>query len=239
MDVPFGDNPVVKRLGARWDREARLWYDPTPDGRLSKLWGPPKGQHIERKPSLMSDVPSKRKYLNVAYAERAQAKRFGARWCPTMKSWYIPSGLHPKDVEELTARFQRCRAPRRMLQRLLEAPAAPARANPKTHSPIPLSASDTVREHDGWGFSALGRDARSSWKPADEGSVDRHGRLRVPAWSTSDKSKHHHYAHSSASTHSGAISVDEGGPPVKPERPTQIKATAGRRGSQAQSHSST
>lgn len=31
MDVPFNDNREAKRLGARWDREARLWYDPTPD----------------------------------------------------------------------------------------------------------------------------------------------------------------------------------------------------------------
>ena len=30
----------ARSRGAKWDREARQWYDPTPDGRLSRIWAP-------------------------------------------------------------------------------------------------------------------------------------------------------------------------------------------------------
>lgn len=31
-------------------------------------------------------------YLNVAYKDREMAKRLGARWDPSVKRWYCPSG---------------------------------------------------------------------------------------------------------------------------------------------------
>jgi hypothetical protein len=36
-----------------------------------------------------------RLYLDVAYAEKDEAKRLGARWDPTMRAWYVPAGVSP------------------------------------------------------------------------------------------------------------------------------------------------
>jgi len=33
-----------------------------------------------------------KKYLNVSYKERDLAKKLGARWDPSVKRWYCPSG---------------------------------------------------------------------------------------------------------------------------------------------------
>lgn len=33
-----------------------------------------------------------KKYLNVSYKDRDLAKRLGARWDPSVKRWYCPSG---------------------------------------------------------------------------------------------------------------------------------------------------
>ncbi|CAM3710059.1 DUF5710 domain-containing protein [Litorimonas haliclonae] len=33
-----------------------------------------------------------KKYLNVSYKDRELAKKLGARWDPSVKRWYCPSG---------------------------------------------------------------------------------------------------------------------------------------------------
>jgi hypothetical protein len=39
--------------------------------------------------------PGSRVYLDVPYAEKDEAKRLGARWDPTIRSWYLPAGVSP------------------------------------------------------------------------------------------------------------------------------------------------
>jgi len=47
--------------------------------------------------------PNTKVYLNVAYAEKEEAKALGAKWDPTKKKWYAPEFC--KNTDELVAKF--------------------------------------------------------------------------------------------------------------------------------------
>ena len=36
LKVPFSDNELARSRGAKWDRGAKLWYDPSEDKRLTQ-----------------------------------------------------------------------------------------------------------------------------------------------------------------------------------------------------------
>jgi len=40
-------------------------------------------------------------YLEIAYAQKDEAKPFGARWDPKEKLWYFPGDVLPKELERL------------------------------------------------------------------------------------------------------------------------------------------
>ena len=191
-----------------------------------QIWGPPRQRKQYRNPPPVPDEPAKRKYIRVPYRDRNQAKQLGAKWCPKLRSWYIPAGLGQTWASELTTRFVRVPKPStRILQRILEAPLGPRLINPKTHSPMPLAAGDFTRERESWGMSALPvvaqKDLDGSWYSVAGDHIRRHG-MKTPARSTRSKTWSPHakpdrYARSAASTHSGAMSVDGGGPPILAE----------------------
>ena len=209
-------------MGARWDREARQWYDPTHDGRLQQFWTPL--PPAEGKPKLPRDDPSKRRYIKVTYMQRHHAKCFGARWDPAEKLWYIPSSLNLAQVQELLNSYPETRAQtRRTMQRILEVPAPPRLINPKTHSPVPLSAGDSTRTTR-WDMSEVPTvsakpNADGSWRSVHGDEAPQRHTERTPTKQSRDRGHGHHKHHRvpySPSTHSGAVSVNEGGPPFKP-----------------------
>ena len=211
IDVPFRDNDEARRMGAKWDREARQWYDPTSDARLMRIWGP-----APSRPPRQRDDPETRRYIRVSYHQRHRAKILGARWDPQAKSWYAPASLATRDAQELVRQFSETRKPaQRMMQKILETPPAPRAANPKTHSPTPLSPGDTTREGGHWGMSSVPVMAArhhpdTSWQSVED-RRDRHDPYvhnKANRFGSSEPP-------SSPSTHSGAVSANAKGPPLK------------------------
>lgn len=45
-------------------------------------------------------MPLSRINLQVPYSDKDAAKRFGARWDPTLKLWYIPAGVNPEPLRQ-------------------------------------------------------------------------------------------------------------------------------------------
>jgi hypothetical protein len=89
--VPFSEKDEAKRLGARWDAEKKLWYDPSQNAKLDKWF-----RSADQKASNYIAVPLKesnsaRKYLGVPYHENEEAKSLGAKWDHRARLWYDPS----------------------------------------------------------------------------------------------------------------------------------------------------
>ena len=101
------------------------------------------------------------------------------------------------------------------MQRILEAPHPPRVINPKTHSPIPMGAGDSVRSDTGFGLSSIPvvakhASSRSSWH-SDDDNRGRHGRAPDPwdrRYDQAAQSKPRSYTSPSPSTHSGVMSVN-------------------------------
>jgi hypothetical protein len=54
-------------------------------------------------------------YLEVAYAQKDEAKPFGARWDPKEKRWYFPGDVLPKELE----RFRPANAPEGPVEKII------------------------------------------------------------------------------------------------------------------------
>ncbi len=83
--VPFSEKDEAKSLGARWDPEIKLWFDPSPGNARLDKWFRPAG------PKDSPADPKDKKYLAVPFNEKEEAKSLGAKWDHTIKLWYDPS----------------------------------------------------------------------------------------------------------------------------------------------------
>ena len=54
-------------------------------------------------------------YLEIAYAQKDEAKPFGARWDPKEKLWYFPGDVLPKELE----RFRHANAPEGPVEKII------------------------------------------------------------------------------------------------------------------------
>ena len=93
LAVPYAEKVQAKALGAKWDPNAKSWYDPGPDinAQLNKWLKDPVT------PTIVAPVikVAERKYLNVPYANKDEAKSLGAKWDMQAKLWYDPVGSNP------------------------------------------------------------------------------------------------------------------------------------------------
>jgi putative DNA primase/helicase len=93
LAVPYAEKDQAKALGAKWDPNAKSWYDPGPDinAQLNKWLKDPST------PTIVAPVikVAERKYLNVPYANKDEAKSLGAKWDTQAKLWYDPVGSNP------------------------------------------------------------------------------------------------------------------------------------------------
>ena len=130
LQVPFREKGEAKQLGARWNKEDKIWevpagIDPTPFAKWNKPATPaeephpapaeiamttttrsiPSSEQEDSRMAVRGDAPgagSTRQYLAVPYGERNVAKAAGAKWDAAAKSWYVPEG---RDATKL-ARWQ-------------------------------------------------------------------------------------------------------------------------------------
>jgi hypothetical protein len=98
LEVAFAQKDEAKRLGARWDADAKKWYAPSADtpaaATFSRSAYTPAAGAVGRS-SAAAEVAGERVYLVVPFAEKEEAKRLGARWDAVAKKWYALSADAP------------------------------------------------------------------------------------------------------------------------------------------------
>ncbi len=91
VTVPYQDKEEAKALGAKWDRQEQSWYfSKNVDSAQFAKWLPKAGLAAEPAPrsKQSSAALSGRVYLAVPYKEREEAKKLGALWDKSARSWY-------------------------------------------------------------------------------------------------------------------------------------------------------
>ena len=111
---PFAENQEAKQLGARFDGDKKKWYVqentylapfakwlpagmPVTPLAAANGESPSKRPRVEGAPSPIAapspDLGGTRTYLSCPYAEKDEAKGYGARFDGDKKKWYVPEGL--------------------------------------------------------------------------------------------------------------------------------------------------
>lgn len=95
--ISFHNKDIAKELGAKWDHKKKIWYVDADNKNMEKL------QELQTaSPSQKSTIKDERKhYINVSYAKRGEAKAKGARWDPSVKSWYYTDSIKDEQKEAL------------------------------------------------------------------------------------------------------------------------------------------
>lgn len=75
--IPYARKDEVKALGARWDKEQKLWYSTRQNIESSDL-----KKYLEK---------PKRVYYLILYDEKEEAKKLGAKWDKEESKWYAMS----------------------------------------------------------------------------------------------------------------------------------------------------
>lgn len=99
LKVPFSEKNEAKKLGAKWDKDKKMWFAPegTDLDHLarwmpgSKSQTPAKGAE-QQKENNVKKIATEKTYLNVPYKQKWLAKKHGARWDKTAKLWFAPTG---------------------------------------------------------------------------------------------------------------------------------------------------
>jgi len=101
LKTEFKDRETVKHLGAKWDKEEKLWYVPegidkapfakwpqtTPEQAKSER-AEQQTKRTESPAPVARTEPAKRQYLAVPIERKDEAKAAGARWDKAARAWY-------------------------------------------------------------------------------------------------------------------------------------------------------
>ena len=101
IDISFSKKERAKELGAKWDVNAKKWYfmddiDEENKEQLKRL----EHETIPVKESKTSKDEQKH-YVKIAFKDKNTAKKLGARWDATIKSWYYTDELKQDNIEKL------------------------------------------------------------------------------------------------------------------------------------------
>lgn len=82
--ITFHNKDKAKELGAKWNAKKKYWYvtDVMNMEELAKLKDD--ARYIFDKQKCISD----KTYMNISYSKKEAAKRLGAKWDASVKSWY-------------------------------------------------------------------------------------------------------------------------------------------------------
>ena len=84
-------------------------------------------------------------YLNVPFEQRELAKKFGAKWNPDKKQWYMPPGVDvPKEIEHFSPNYV---APKAEVSPTSSEPSKEQGSATKTHSDIENMSKSEAQQH--------------------------------------------------------------------------------------------
>lgn len=86
----FSDRAKVKELGAKWNRDDKVWFVPAgTDLAPFAKWLQPAEEAQEQTQPLISETDTQ---LNTKFSDRAEVKELGAKWDKDAKKWTVPAG---------------------------------------------------------------------------------------------------------------------------------------------------
>jgi len=103
LDICYFNKDKAKELGARWNQEHKYWYinsTKTSEENLKQLLelknasnaydaaSPAQCTPATLKMQLTIPATEKKNYIKIQYADKDKAKKLGAKWDATTKSWY-------------------------------------------------------------------------------------------------------------------------------------------------------
>lgn len=89
--VSFHNKDEAKQYGAKWDINKKFWYIEEDNKNIEKLNELMKKGSVIPSENKKSD--EKKHYIKVSYAKKGEAKAFGAKWDPVVKSWYYTDSI--------------------------------------------------------------------------------------------------------------------------------------------------
>lgn len=95
--VSFHNKDSAKELGALWDKSKKKWYIKANHPNLSKII---ELQNIKAETKENDTKKESKVYINVPFAKKNIAKANGARWDPSVKSWYYIEETIKKEQKE-------------------------------------------------------------------------------------------------------------------------------------------
>lgn len=98
LNIPFANKDKAKELGARWDIAKKYWYVNTKFVEKETVDAIMALQETEEEADARIAARAEtskneiKKHIKVSYANKDKAKKLGARWDATVKSWYYVEG---------------------------------------------------------------------------------------------------------------------------------------------------
>jgi len=95
--ISYNNKNEAKELGAKWNVREKYWFvDSTiSDENLQKL-------RELRKSTENKIIEGSKKYIKISFAQKNKAKSLGAKWDPSVKSWYyLDSDISSEKKKEL------------------------------------------------------------------------------------------------------------------------------------------
>ena len=95
LNIPFKNKDDAKKRGAKWDGDKKSWYV-SRDARKDFPQYQQKQVHQKTKQEKIAQEQKKhpgRVYINVPFKQKQKAKEDGAKWDPSIKSWYVTQSI--------------------------------------------------------------------------------------------------------------------------------------------------
>tara|TARA_B100000795_G_scaffold270051_1_gene262241 strand:- start:22889 stop:23710 length:822 start_codon:yes stop_codon:yes gene_type:complete len=98
ITISYNYKDEIKKLGGKWDKNEKKWYyeDDISDANKQAI-SVIELSCIENKELPQIIEESEKKYVNIPFKNKDSVKKLGARWDPTIKSWYYSNNNKNKD----------------------------------------------------------------------------------------------------------------------------------------------
>jgi len=110
INVPFADKNTAKENGARWDVDAKKWYynkvslDQAKQNKLKELFPVSSNNDIVSpvvKKTTENNSDTDKTYIQVSFDKKDIAKKYGARWDASKRSWYYTQEIGSENISKL------------------------------------------------------------------------------------------------------------------------------------------
>lgn len=101
INISFNKKDKAKELGARWDAGAKKWYYMSDLNEYNKTQLQTL-ENAEAEPETIQKQDD-RHYIRIAFKDKNNAKKLGAKWDATLKCWYYTNEVSQDNIDKLVS----------------------------------------------------------------------------------------------------------------------------------------